>query len=198
VVLSHVCAQPAGHRQAVAVRKKRKESHLLIVAFVVAAILVGIDQLIKLWAVNILQEQGTIPFLHIGDFKILDLTYLENSGAVFGSFAGMRWLLIGVTSILIAVCAWGLVRYYQRSRLLCVSLVLILAGGIGNLIDRLFRGGLVVDYLEVKLFDFAIFNFADCCVVIGMVLFLFYILFVDAKNGKTHAEQTVGEHASHD
>ncbi len=155
---------------------------MLIFSLVAIAILVGADQLIKLWAVGVLQEKGTIPFLHIGDFEILDLTYLENSGAVFGSFAGMRWFLVGIVSIMLLICLWGLIHYRKASKLLNISLTLILAGGIGNLIDRLFRGGLVVDYLEVKLFNFAIFNFADCCVVIGIVLFIIYILFDDSKS----------------
>lgn len=155
---------------------------MLIFSLIAAAVLVGIDQLIKLWAVGVLQEKGTIPFLHIGDFEILDLTYLENNGAVFGSFAGMRWFLVGIVSVMLAICLWGLIHYRNSSKLLNISLTLILAGGIGNLIDRLFRGGLVVDYLEVKLFHFAIFNFADCCVVIGIVLFIFYVLFVDSKS----------------
>ncbi|MBQ8515380.1 MAG: signal peptidase II [Ruminococcus sp.] len=160
----------------------------MIVALIAAAVLVGIDQLIKLWAMNVLQEKETIPFLHIGDFKIMDLTYLENSGAVFGSFAGMRWLLVAVTGILLVACIWGLIRYHDKSKIVCTCLTLILAGGVGNLIDRLFRGGLVIDYLDLKLFDFAIFNFADCCVVIGVGLFLIYILFIDPKQAKARKE----------
>lgn len=150
---------------------------MLIFSLIAAAVLVLIDQVIKLWAVGSLQEKGSIPFLHLGNFEILDLTYLENSGAVFGSFAGMRALLIGITSVMLIACLWGIFRYGKTSKLLDTSLVLVLAGGIGNLIDRIFRGGLVVDYIEVKLFDFAIFNFADCCVVIGVCLFILYILF---------------------
>ncbi|MGN0630088.1 MAG: signal peptidase II [Ruminococcus sp.] len=150
---------------------------MLIFSLIAAAVLVLIDQIIKLWAVGSLQDKGSIPFLHFGDLEILDLTYLENSGAVFGSFAGMRALLIGITTVMLIACFWGIIRYGKTSKLLNISLVLVLAGGIGNLIDRIFRGGLVVDYIEVKLFDFAIFNFADCCVVIGVCLFILYILF---------------------
>lgn len=162
----------------------RKETDLLIFSLIAAAVLIGIDQLIKFWAVGTLQEQGTIPFLHIGNFEILDLTYLENNGAVFGSFSGMRWFLIGIVSIMLALCLWGMIHYRNRSKLLSVSLSLIFAGGVGNLIDRIFRNGLVIDYIEVKLFHFAIFNFADCCVVIGIVLFIFYVLFVDTEKNK--------------
>ena len=150
---------------------------MLIFCLIAGAVLVVIDQIIKLWAVGVLQDKGSIPFLHFGNLEILDLTYLENSGAVFGSFAGMRALLIGITSVMLISCIWGIIRYGKTSKLLNTSLVLVLAGGIGNLIDRIFRGGLVVDYIEVKLFDFAIFNFADCCVVIGVCLFILYILF---------------------
>lgn len=162
---------------------------MLIFSLIAAAVLVLIDQLIKLWAVGILQDKGSMPFLHFGDLEILDLTYLENSGAVFGSFAGMRWLLIGITSVMLIACLWGIIRYGKTSKLLDTSLVLVFAGGIGNLIDRIFRGGLVVDYIEVKLFDFAIFNFADCCVVIGVCLFILYILFGTAPK-KQEQEQT--------
>ena len=107
--------------------------------------LTAADQLIKYWVVQDLKPVGSVPFLHIGDHNILDLTYLENNGAVFSSFAGMRWLLVGTTVILMAFCAYWLVRHGKKSKLLTVSLTLILSGGLGNLIDRLFRGGLVVD-----------------------------------------------------
>ena len=63
-------------------------------------------------------------------------------------------------------------------------MTLIISGGFGNIIDRLFRGGLVVDYLDVQLFDFAIFNFADCCVVVGVVLLLIQILFFDKSTSQ--------------
>ena len=125
-----------------------------------------------------------MPFLHIGDTKIMDLTYLENNGAVFSSFAGMRWLLVGTTVALMAFCAYWLIRHGKKSKLLTISLTLILSGGLGNLIDRLFRGGHVVDYLDIKLFQFAVFNFADCCVVIGVILFALYFLFIESKLSK--------------
>lgn len=65
---------------------------------------------------------------------------------------------------------------------------LIISGGLGNIIDRLFRGGRVVDYLDLQLFDFAIFNFADCCVTIGAALLLIYILFFDKSGKKSQNE----------
>ena len=68
---------------------------------------------------------------------------------------------------------------------------MILGGAVGNLIDRVFRGGAVVDYLDVQLFQFAIFNFADCFITVGTVLLAVYILFFmdrDDKRLKAAAE----------
>ena len=153
----------------------------LILSFFAIVLLVAADQGIKIWAITVLQEKGTMPFLHIGNWKLFDLTYLENSGAVFGSFSGQRYLLIGVTSVLILVCLAALIRYWKESKWLTVCLILMISGGIGNLIDRIFRHGHVVDYLDFQLFDFAIFNFADCCVVVGIVMFLIDMLFLEKK-----------------
>ena len=71
---------------------------MLIAALIGIILLTAADQLIKYWVVQDLKPVGSVPFLHIGDHKILDLTYLENNGAVFSSFAGMRWLLLAGTS----------------------------------------------------------------------------------------------------
>ena len=84
---------------------------MLIAAIIIIILLTAADQLIKYWAIQELKPVGTMPFLHIGDKKILDLTYLENNGAVFSSFAGMRWLLVGTTVVLMAFCAYWLVRH---------------------------------------------------------------------------------------
>ena len=173
----------AAHLLWISCNRERKH-FVLIAAIIIIILLTAADQLIKYWAIQELKPVGTMPFLHIGDKKILDLTYLENNGAVFSSFAGMRWLLVGTTVVLMAFCAYWLVRHGKKSKLMTVSLTLILGGGLGNLIDRLFRGGLVVDYFEVKLFRFAVFNFADCCVVVGVILFAVYFLFIEPKLSK--------------
>lgn len=173
---------------------------MLIAAIIGIVLLVGADQLIKWWAVTELQPVGTKPFLHIGDLKILDLTYLENDGAVFSSFSGMRWFLVAVTAVMILACTYWLFRNRRHSKFLTLCLTLIIAGGIGNLIDRLFRSGRVVDYLNVKLFHFAVFNFADCCVVIGVILFACYLFFLEPRQakGKNEAQPSEVSSASED
>lgn len=166
---------------------------ILIIAFTAIAVLTGADQLIKYWAVENLQGQPSRDFIKVGKTKILNLTYLENDGAVFGSFSGMRWVLLGVTSVLIIFCVYYLIKH-KKEILTVISTTLIISGGLGNIIDRLFRGGLVVDYLDVQLFDFAIFNFADCCVVVGVVLLLIQILFFDKNGSKKDKIEAVQIH----
>ncbi len=161
---------------------------MLIVAAIVIIALVVIDQIIKFWAVAELRPVGTMEFLHIGDFDIMDLTYLENTGSAFGSLAGQRWLLLAVTILGVGVCTYILVRHAQKKPFLFWSLVLVIGGALGNMYDRIFRGGAVVDYLDLQLFDFAIFNFADCCVTIGTAMLFVYILFFMDKEKKIAQE----------
>lgn len=148
-------------------------------SIIVIAVLVAIDQIIKYWAVNTLESIGTMSFIHFGKQKVIDLTYLENDGAVFGSFSGKRIMLIIITAAFLLFCAYLLYKNKNSSKLFCFSLNLVIAGGIGNLIDRIFRGGRVVDYIEIKLFNFAIFNFADICVTVGVAILAICILFID-------------------
>lgn len=117
----------------------------------------------------------------------MHLTYLENDGAMFGSFSGMRWILVIVTSFLMGFCIYYMIGH-RKEKMLVFCLTLIISGGFGNIIDRLFRGGRVVDYLDLQLFNFAIFNFADCCVTIGAALLLIYIIFFDKSSNKTRIE----------
>ncbi len=159
---------------------------ILLVAAIV--LLIISDQAVKYWAVHYLKEKGSIRFIHFGDFKILDLTYLENDGAMFGSMSGQRWFLIGFTSLVIAA---GLVIMFitmKRSKLLTAIILLFLSGGIGNLIDRI-RQGYVVDMFEVKLFNFAIFNVADIYVTVAVALLMIYVIFVEPKESRRKKQE---------
>lgn len=150
---------------------------MLVLAFGIAAMLAGADQLIKFWIVENLKPVGEMDFLKIGKLDILHLYYTENTGSAFSMMAGQRIWLVIASVVGVALCSILLVRNGRKSRVLYWSMVLIIGGALGNLIDRLFRGGAVVDYLDIQLFPFAIFNFADCCVTVGTVLLFIYILF---------------------
>lgn len=154
---------------------------LFFVIYTVIAALVGIDQWIKIWAIEHLQGQPSRSFLPIGDFDWMHLTYTENTGAAFSMLSGSRVFLIVFPLVMIAVCAVLMHRSHREHRWMLFALPLIIAGGIGNLIDRVFRGGAVVDYLDLQLFDFAIFNFADCCVSVGVVLLIICVLFLEKE-----------------
>ena len=156
---------------------------MTILLIAVIAALIGADQLVKYWAVTSLQPKGSIDFIHFGSFRIIDLTYLENDGALFGSMSGQRWFLIGFTAIVIIAGIIVFIKTLNRSKVLSTALALFIAGGIGNLIDRI-RLGYVIDMFEIKLFRFAIFNVADICVVFAVALLFIYIIVIDTKTEK--------------
>ncbi|MDE6729485.1 MAG: signal peptidase II [Oscillospiraceae bacterium] len=152
-------------------------SDLLIAAFILIFLIAGMDQWIKLQILENFALYQEKEFLKIGSLDILHLRYIENNGSAFSSFSGQTTFLLIVSAIGILICSYLLIRYGRTNKLLYTSLVMILGGASGNLIDRIFRDGRVVDYLDLQLFDFAIFNFADCFVTVGTVLLLIYILF---------------------
>lgn len=154
---------------------------------IMIGVLVAADQLVKNWAVEVLQPVGSMDFIHFGSFKILDLTYLENRGAIFGSMAGQRWFLVGFTSLVIIAGIVFMFMSLKRSKLFVVAVGLFVAGGLGNLIDRI-RLGYVVDMFEIKLFNFAIFNVADICVTTAFVMLMVYGIFIEPKIEKAKAE----------
>ncbi|MDE6092021.1 MAG: signal peptidase II [Ruminococcus sp.] len=160
---------------------------MVVFLVVMICLLVVADQIVKNWSVEVLQPVGSMDFIHFGDFKIIDLTYLENDGAIFGSMSGQRWFLVGFTSLVIIAGIIAMFLLIKRSKLLDVAMGLFVAGGIGNLIDRI-RFGYVVDMFEIKLFRFAIFNVADICVTVAFVLLLIYGIFIDPKIEKAKQE----------
>lgn len=162
-------------------------SILLVIA---ALVLIGADQLVKYWAVHTLQPVKSMDFLHIGDFDILDLTYLENDGAIFGSMSGQRWFLVGFTSLVVIAGVIAMFGAWKKSKFMSWTIMLFVAGGIGNLIDRI-RFGYVVDMFEIKMFHFAIFNVADICVTCAFALIIVYMLFIEPK--KERAKKSTAE-----
>lgn len=131
-----------------------------------------------------MELKDTIHIIKIGDTEVLNVYYCLNNGAAFSQLQGHKWLLVVVTS---AVILWLLYlmlfkRVKRPANMAAVSLVL--AGGIGNLIDRLFNDGLVVDFIDFRLINFPIFNVADICAVCGAILFFLVILTDEIKEKK--------------
>ena len=141
-----------------------------------AGLLVVIDYFIKQWAMLSLKPIKSIDIFP----DILSLTYHENFGAAFGILQNKQFFLVGVTSILLIGIVVAILMKKIDGHLLLSSFSLILAGGLGNLIDRVAMG-YVVDYIYFEPINFPIFNFADSCVVVGTGLMIIYILFFDEK-----------------
>ena len=137
-------------------------------------VLIAIDQLIKVIVFNTIGKTGD-SILVIPNF--LQITYVENFGAAFGVFV-TRIFLIAVNLLIIFVVAKLLFsKKYNWDNKSSLGLSLILAGGIGNLIDRVFRG-YVIDYIDItEILNYPVFNFADMCIVVGVILIMAMIIF---------------------
>lgn len=145
-------------------------------------LLIGADQLTKHLAVLHLKgapSQSFIPFL-------LNLEYTENRGAAFGILKDHRWVFIAVTIVVMLVLIYFIIRQTYPHPLMNISFALIVAGGVGNLIDRILLG-YVVDFLDFAFMEFAIFNLADVFVVCGSALLVIYVLFFSAKQERKQA-----------
>ena len=112
--------------------------------------------------------------------NILYFTYGENRGAAFGIMQNKQWFFILITLILIIAMILYILKVKPQDILLKLSLSFIIGGGIGNLIDRVFKG-YVVDFIDLRIINYPVFNIADCFVVIGAVLLCVYILFSKEK-----------------
>ncbi|GAB6935884.1 MAG: signal peptidase II [Calditerricola sp.] len=135
--------------------------------YVVAASVLAVDQLTK-WAVIRFMEIGeSIP---IWD-GVFHLTSHRNRGAAFGILQGQRWLFVLIAALVVIALAAYLPRVRRDRPLGTVALALLLGGALGNLVDRI-RFGEVVDFLDVRLINYPIFNVADSAIVIAGTLLL--------------------------
>ena len=131
-------------------------------------LLVGLDQVVKYWTILNLKDQKDIELWP----DVFELTYVENRGAAFGMLQNQRWLFTILTLIVIVLLIGiyfrlGSERKFRLTRICCIG---VLAGAIGNLIDRSMLH-YVVDMFYFKLIDFPVFNVADCYVVVFGILF---------------------------
>ena len=177
---------------------------MLSLIFGAAALgLLALDQWTKLWTVanfaaptaaNIYSTTDPAkPFLP----GLVELTRIHNYGAAWSSFSGQKWLLIGLTSVLLAAVLVLVARKVVRHPLGVAACMLIFTGGVGNLIDRV-RAGYVVDMFHFEFWpSYPVFNVADICVVIGAVIGSVYYLWLyekyDAKPKTAKEEIADGE-----
>lgn len=152
-----------------------KKTRYNLIGAALALVLIGLDQWTKVLAVKHLMGQE--PFVIWNG--VFELHYLENRGAAFGILQGQKVVFLICTAAVLAILAFYYNRMPVKKRYLPMRIVGILlgAGAVGNLIDRMMQS-YVVDFLYFKLIDFPIFNVADCYVTVGAILLAILILFV--------------------
>ncbi|MBO4834569.1 MAG: signal peptidase II [Lachnospiraceae bacterium] len=155
-------------------------------------VLIVVDQLTKHWAVLKLKGQPSIPLIK----NVLEFRYLENNGAAFGFLQNKQWLFYVITVIVLLAIGFVFVRIVRQANkyaqmdpekvrkktlsdrmLLNYVLVVLAAGAVGNLIDRIAHN-YVVDFIYFRLINFPIFNFADICVTLSAIFMVIFLIFI--------------------
>lgn len=139
----------------------------------VVVLLVALDQIVKYLVKTNIPLGGQMDFIP----HILGLTHIHNTGAAFSMLSGARWFFVVLTIVFVVFALWVLYAKKITHPMGRWTLVLIIAGALGNLIDRIIYG-YVVDMFEVLFMQFAIFNVADIFVVVGGILFCIYFGFL--------------------
>lgn len=157
--------------------KKKTKAILLTIDVILAAILIVLDQIIKSKVVEVFtadpSEKKFIP-------GVIYLIYLKNTGAAFSSFQNQKWLLVLISVVFMAILAFVVFKLPVAKKFVPANVLfaMVIAGGIGNMIDRI-KQSYVVDYLGFDFWrSYPIFNFADICVVLGVVGLFILFLFV--------------------
>jgi len=154
----------------------KKQARITI--FIVAAVLIAIDQFTKHLASTFLRDVGGRAMTIVPG--LLEFRYLENTAAAMGLFAGIIWLVMILGVGVAAGIVVAVFLYKGHTWASYTASALLLAGGLGNLIDRLINLGangerFVVDFIYIEFFPY-VFNFADCCVTIGAVFLIIHFI----------------------
>lgn len=145
-------------------------SYILAVITAVAALV--LDQFTKYYISNNFVMAETKPLIP----HVLGITYVYNTGGAWGMLKDQTWLLLSVTIVIMLVCIALLLKFGVKNKLMFWAITLILSGGVGNMIDRIFRGGRVIDFFDLLFMEYPVFNVADCAIVIGAGMLLLYFL----------------------
>ncbi|NCB63208.1 MAG: signal peptidase II [Clostridia bacterium] len=150
---------------------------MIYAALIVA--LVAVDQLVKFLVRANIPAYTSIPFIP----HLFELTFVKNTGAAFSFLSDHTWLLTIVSAVVAVALAAALLKKIVTHPFGVLPLSVVLAGAVGNLIDRFFLG-YVTDMFQFLPFRFAVFNVADICVVLGGIAFCGYLLFFYEKYEK--------------
>lgn len=145
--------------------------------------LVVVDQMVKFQVRAKIPLGGTVPFLPY----VMELTYVQNTGAAFSLLQNHTWLLAIVSLVVASLLVGAIRRRVFTHPLGLISLSVVLAGAVGNLIDRVFLG-YVTDMFMTTFIRFAVFNVADICVVVGGISTVIYGLYFYERLEKKEGE----------
>ena len=156
----------------------------MLIWLAVIIVTVFLDQLTKYLTVLHLKPIDTLPIIE----DVLHLTYVENTGAAFGMMKDARWVfMVTSTAAIIGILGYMIRRVYIKKEKMpwmeALSLSLIVGGGIGNMIDRTMLG-YVVDMIDCRFINFAVFNVADSFVCIGAGLMILYLIILTVREYK--------------
>jgi len=153
----------------------------IIIAAAVGLLMLVADQVTKAMVVSYFEDTGGTVTVIKGVFSFC---FVENDGAGFSILAGNTIFLICFTAIAMVLVVYLLISGKFKHPLTDMGFCLVLSGGLGNFIDRVFRDGLVVDFIKTDFMDFPVFNVADICVTVGAGLLLLYFLLDTVKEYK--------------
>ncbi len=153
---------------------KQNKLVMWIAGILSVIVLVVLDQYTKLLAVKHLKDQPDIPILK----NIFELSYVENRGAAFGMMQNKQTFFIITTVLVLVAILWIFHTMPMEKKFVPgrMTLIFIIAGAIGNFIDRVAQG-FVVDFLYFKLINFPVFNVADIYVTCSVFVLAFLLLF---------------------
>lgn len=141
--------------------------------FLIAIGILFLDQWTKYLALEFLSKMSTLPLIE----GVLHLTFVKNTGAAFSILKDRQGLLIVFTGGVVILLIFYLAREAKHMSVLAnIALSMIIGGAIGNLIDRI-RLNFVVDFIDFRWIDFAVFNIADSFIVIGAILLGYAVIF---------------------
>ncbi len=144
--------------------------------FVILGVLLA-DHLVKLLVRSTMYCGQTIPVIG----SIFSITYVQNRGAAFSLFTGRGTMIMVITFIALCIAVWYMEKHKNGHWTLLLSLELIIAGGVGNLIDRAVRG-YVTDMFDMHFFP--VFNVADIAICVGCGFLVLYMFVFDKPDEK--------------
>lgn len=155
---------------------------------VVALIAVGaltVDQITKYLVVTFLSPEGSSVGVIPGAFNF---TYVRNGNGMMGLFRENRWVFVLLSLVVVGAIVFYFWKFRPKNRLLCISLGMVLGGGLGNMVDRVFHAdGKVIDFIDFCAFPNVwkyIYNVADIFVTVGAAFLLLYLIFDTVKEYK--------------